>query len=91
MLRNEKPLHWETSAQLESSPHPPQLENARAQQRRPSAVKNKELNTYIYKKESWLKIIHGFVMVNKDFEITGPYSFEYINIHYLKMNHLDPS
>ena len=37
---------------MENSPHSPQLEKARAQQRRPNAAKNKQINKFIKKKKS---------------------------------------
>ena len=45
-LQQEKPLQEEACAQLECSPHSPQLQKACAQQQWPSAVK---INEYIFK------------------------------------------
>ena len=50
VLQQEKPLRWEAPApQLERSPLPLQLEQARVQERRPSAATNKYIKTYLEK------------------------------------------
>ena len=51
-LQQEKPLQWEAHApHQESSPHPPQLEKAHLQQRRPSAAHDKKIIIMIKIKE----------------------------------------